>query len=325
MAADRTRDAQRATGTPTTPPRALDRPPPGDLGLIALAAAMVSTSGALIRQATRGRGAPTMAIAMWRNAFAALVMIPVALVTRRDELRKLERRDWLLCMASGLVLAGHFATWVPSISYTKVSSATALVAIQPVWAALIARSRGDNIARRGWLGIVVAVIGAAALSGVDFGVSARAVWGDILAIVGGVLAGAYVTMGGSIRQRVSTTVYTAICYTTAAVILLAVCVAAGQPLTGYDANAWLAIGALTVGAQLLGHTVFNHVLKTTSPTFVSLAILFDVVGSVVLAGIFFNEWPSLAAIPAAGIIVTGIVLVVRAGTQPEVSGVPVME
>lgn len=286
---------------------------------------MVSTSGPLIRQATRGRGAPTMAIAMWRNAFASIVMIPVALLTRRDELRSLTRRDWLLCAASGLILAGHFATWVPSISYTKVASATALVATQPVWAALIARFRGEHIARRGWIGIIVAVIGAAALSGVDFGVSGRAVWGDVLAIIGGVLAGAYVTIGGHIRQRVSTTVYTAICYPAAAIILLTVCVIGRQPLSGYDAKAWLAIGALTVGAQLLGHTVFNHVLKTTSPTFVSLSILFEVVGALILAGIFFHEWPSLAAIPAAAIMVAGIVMVVRAGTQPQVSGVPVME
>ena len=36
-------------------------------------------------------------------------------------------------------VAAHFATWVPSLTYTSVASATALVSTQPVWAALLAR------------------------------------------------------------------------------------------------------------------------------------------------------------------------------------------
>ncbi|MDQ1709476.1 MAG: hypothetical protein QOG49_861 [Frankiaceae bacterium] len=328
MAADRTRDADRAADRvadlPATPPRALDQPPPGDMALIAIAVAMVSTSGPLIRVARRHH-APAMSIAMWRNALACLFIVPYALVTRRAELRALTRRDWLVCAAAGIVLAGHFATWVPSVGYTTVASATALVATQPVWATLIANFRGEDVARRGWIGIGVAVAGAAALSGLDFAVSGRAVWGDVLALVGGMLSGAYVTIGSTARQRVSTTVYTGICYSTAAGTLLAVCVVGRQPLMGYDARAWSAIAALTLAAQLFGHSVFNHVLKTTSATFVSLSILFEVAGSVLLAGIFFDEWPSIAVLPAAAVMISGIVIVVRAGRTPEVSGVPVME
>ncbi|MDQ1726606.1 MAG: hypothetical protein QOK14_651, partial [Frankiaceae bacterium] len=126
-------------------------------------------------------------------------------------------------------------------------------------------------------------------------------------------------------QRVSTTAYTTVCYSTTSVVLTVVCLLGGQQLTGYRTSAWIAIVALTVGPQLLGHSVFNHVLKTTSPTFVSLAILFEVAGAALLAGIFFAEWPSLAAIPAAAVIVAGIVVVVRAGKRPEVSGVAALD
>ena len=54
----------------------------------------------------------------------------------------LERR---LSRISGLLLAAHFATWVPSLSFTSVASSVALVATQPVWAAIIARWRGDVV------------------------------------------------------------------------------------------------------------------------------------------------------------------------------------
>ena len=299
-------------------------PPRADLILIALAVAMLSTSGPLIRYAVSS-GAPSMSVAMWRNSMACLVIVPLALATRREELRAMLRRDVQLCIAAGLILAVHFATWVPSVGYTSVASATALVATQPVWAALIARAGGERVRRAGWVGILVAVLGAAVLSGVDLTISARSAWGDVLAIAGGITAGAYVAIGGSIRQRVSTTAYTAICYSTAALVLLTICVAGRQPLTGYTAPAWWSIVALTVGAQLFGHTVFNHVLKTTSPTFVSMSILLEVAGSALLAGIFFDEWPPVAAIPAAALIVGGIVMVLRAGTKSAVARVPVLD
>jgi drug/metabolite transporter (DMT)-like permease len=310
------------TESGSLPPRALDRPPRTDVGLIAFAVLMLSTSGPLIRWAAGG--APSMAIAMWRNALACAVLVPWALLTRRREFARMSRREWLLCVSSGFVLAAHFATWVPSISFTTVASSTALVALQPVWAALLARVAGDRIPRAGWIGIGIAVAGAVALSGVDFSVSGRAVWGDVLATVGGMLSGAYVAIGGRVRQTVSTTAYTSVCYLTAAATLAVVCVAGHQPMTGFRPSAWVAIGALTLGPQLLGHSVFNHVLKTTSPTFVSLAILFEVAGAAVLAGLFFSEWPSLAAIPAAALIIAGIVIVVRGG-RPEVSGVVALD
>lgn len=266
-----------------------------------------------------------MALAMWRNALGALVLVPLALVRRRAELRALTGTEWRLCALAGLLLAAHFATWVPSLNYTTIASSVALVAVQPVWAALIARGRGDRVPRAAWAGIWLAVVGAALLSGVDWGIGLRFLWGDVLALVGGALAAAYVTAGAQARQTVSTTTYTAICYTVAAAALLAVCAVGRQSVAGYEAGTWWAIVGLTVGAQLLGHSVFNRVLKTTSATVVSISILFEIVGAAVLGGIFFDEWPSLAALPAAALIAAGVVVVVRSGSRPEVAGVPVSE
>ena len=58
--------------------------------------------------------------------------------------------------------------------------------------------------------------------------------------------------------------------------------------------------------------MLNRVLGTTSPTLVSVAILFEIVGAAILAWVFFDEVPPLSALPAGVLIATGIVLVVRA-------------
>ena len=121
----------------------------------------------------------------------------------------------------------------------------------------------------------------------------------------------------------STTSYTLICYATAAAVLLAVCVAAGVDLVGFSGKTWLQLLALTVGAQLLGHSVFNLVLRTTSPTVVSLVLLLEVPGAAVIAAVFLGQTPPLLAVPAAVLLLAGLGIVIRAGSRGTVPAVPV--
>jgi drug/metabolite transporter (DMT)-like permease len=277
----------------------------------------VSTSGPLIAATS---AVPALAIAFWRNAMASAVLAPVVLVRRRAELRGLNGRERRLAVLAGLMLALHFGTWITSISYTSVASATALVATQPVWSALIARARGDAVPRRVWLGIAVSLVGALLLTGADVHLSGKALLGDALALVGAVFAAAYVTVGGEVRRSVTTTTYTALCYSTTAVLLVVACLVGGQRLSGYGGADWLRLLALTAGAQLLGHSLFNVVLRTTSPTVVSLSILFEIPGAAVIAALFVKgqSIPWLAA-PAVALLVAGLAVVISGGRQ----GVPV--
>jgi drug/metabolite transporter (DMT)-like permease len=271
----------------------------------------VSTSAPLIRAAS----APTLAIAFWRNALA-LPVIGGWIVARPGERAGWARRtveERRLSRISGLLLAAHFATWVPSLSFTSVASSVALVATQPVWAAIIARWRGEQVARGTWIGIGLAVAGAVVLTGVDLSISGRALFGDLLALLGGVLAAAYFTVGADVRRTVSTTGYALACYATAAAALLVLCLVGRQSLWGYDAGTWWAIAGLVVGAQLLGHTLVNRVLESVTATMASVAILFEILGATLIARVAFGETPPAGAWPAAVLIAAGVVVVVRSG------------
>src|SRR2546423_624620 len=89
---------------------------------------------------------------------------------------------------------------------------------------------------------------------------AIAFWRDALAVAGGVLGAGYVTAGGRLRQDVSTTAYTSVCYGVATALLLVTCLAAGARLGGYPARTWLKLVAVTAGPQLVGHSLINRVL-----------------------------------------------------------------
>jgi drug/metabolite transporter (DMT)-like permease len=282
------------------------RPGPATVVALVVAVLAVSSSAPLIAFAA----APALAIAFWRNGLAALALTPVTLGPRRGELAGATRRAVLFGLLAGVALAAHFATWMPSVQLGSVATATALVATQPVWQGLIAAGQGRRPSSAGWLGIGLAVAGAAWATGIDVGVSGRAVLADVLALLGAVAAAVYTALGEQARASLSTTTYTWICYGTCAALLLVVCLVGGVRLAGYDAATWAAILALVAGAQLLGHSMFNYALQHTSATTVSVLILLEVPGAAVLAWVWLGQRPHLDTVPGLLLLLAGVVVVI---------------
>ena len=117
---------------------------------------------------------------------------------------------------------------------------------------------------------------------------------------GGAAAAAYMIIGSRARQATSTTTYTFVCYGTCAAVLAVACVVAGQDLGGYPLSQWGLLLLVTATAQLMGHSVFNHLLATTSPMLVSLALLLEVPGAALLAAVILGQVPPLGGGRRAG-------------------------
>lgn len=284
-----------------------------DLWLLGLAVLAISTSGPLIAACA----APALAIAFWRSVLGSAATAGVVALRHRAEVRALTREQLRLMAWAGLFLGAHFATWVPSLRFTTVASSTALVATQPVWAALIARRRGVEIDRMAWIGIAISLGGVLVLTGIDFALTPRALIGDALALAGAILAALYVTAGERVRATTSTPTYTMLCYAVAGLFLLGLVLALRVPLVGFSARDWWLIAAITLGAQLLGHTVVNRVLATTSATVVSLAILLEMPGSTLIAAAWLGQVPSPLIIPAVALLFVGIAVVISTTTSPD--------
>ena len=284
-----------------------------DLVLLGVAVAAVSTSAPLVRAAH----APALAIAFWRTTLAVPVMGLVVATRDRAELRRFDPLSRRRTAVAGLLLAAHFATWVPSLSFTSVASSVTLVCVQPVWVALVARRRGEHMAAAVWRGIAVALVGVVLLAGVDLALTPRALLGDALALAGGMFSALYLVVGADVRRVTTTSIYSTFCYGVAAVVLLAVCLVGGQQVGGHPGATWLVFLALTAGPQLLGHTLVNRLVRTLTPTVISVAILLEIVGSTLLAWVFFDEVPPVSVWPAAALIAAGVVIVVRSSSSGE--------
>ncbi|GAA4051384.1 DMT family transporter [Arthrobacter methylotrophus] len=270
----------------------------------------VASSGPLIAGTLGATSVTALAIAFWRNAIAAVVMASPVLIREPRQFRKITRSEFMWSSVAAVALAFHFACFITALQLTSVAAATALVCLQSAWIAVFQLFRGT---RHRWpvlVGLGIALGGVAAITGFDMGSSPKAFLGDVLALAGGALAGLYTLAGGKARQSMRTGTYTTLCYGICAAIVAILAFAGGQPLVGFDAGGWVGIVAITVCAQLVGHTAFNHLLATMSPLLVSMIILLEIPGAALLAAIFLHEKLPAGTYAGLALILGGLAVVV---------------
>lgn len=275
---------------------------PGRKDLIRLGIGIIGigVSGPLIALSTM----PVVTLIFWRNLGGALAIAPFALKHRKNR----DGMTW--AVLGGFVLAMHFIAFFLAMRLTTVAAGTALVALQPIFAALFLRIRGGHIPSRAWLGMVVSFSGVVLISGVDLNISLRSFAGDIAAIVSAALAAIYVLIGSKAQQSLETSSYTAICYATCAVTALPIMLIGGFQIWYFNGNEWWLVIGLIVFAQLLGHNMFNSALKRVSPAVVSLIIFFEVPVASVLAIWWLDQSPPIGILPGIVLILGGCALVV---------------
>jgi drug/metabolite transporter (DMT)-like permease len=277
---------------------------------MAVGIAAISTSPILVRVAAL----PALALAFWRCFAGAALLAPFAWRAHRWA-GPLPRAEAARLLAAGMFLAVHFALWNASLALTSVAASTTLVSCSPLFVGLGGRLLGEAPGRRAWLGIALAVAGAAAIGLGDATPSgpaggSRALLGDALAFAGSAAMAGYLLLGRAARRRLPVSTYAASVYGVAAAVLLPACLLTGAALGGYRAGSWLALAAVVAGPQLLGHTVFNGLLARVSATVVAVAILAEPVGATALAWLLLHELPAAAFWLGAPLVLAGVWLTV---------------
>jgi drug/metabolite transporter (DMT)-like permease len=210
-----------------------------------------------------------------------------------------------------VALAAHFGTWIASLTYTGVASSVVLVSTNPIWVALASRRLPGRPASRDMAPAIALVMAGGvvvAWGDAGSGLATHALWGDLLALLGAVSMSAYILLGRAVRRKLSTIAYVWPCYGLAGLLLLALCLATGQPLHGYGQHTVLILFLLAVGPQIVGHSAFNWALAHFSPVLVTLAILGEPVGATLLAAAALGERPAPAALIGAAAILAGLYL-----------------
>ena len=267
----------------------------------------IGSSGPLIALSTM----PVPTLIFWRNLGGSLMTLPFALR------HKLDRTGVKWAVLAGVVLAVHFVGFFLSMRMTSVTAGTAIVATQPIFAAFFVKLTGGHIPAKAWLGMLISFSGVLLVTGIDLQLDRRSFMGDLAALISGALAAAYMLIGSRAQQTLATTSYTTICYFVCAMTALPMALLSGYPIFGFVAKEWWVLIGLILGAQILGHTMFNITLKRVSPAVVSMIVFFEVPVAAILAMAFnIGKQPTLMIIPGVILILGGCILVVLR-TRPE--------
>ena len=283
------------------------------LSAVALGVLAVSAAAIFIRLA----GAPALAIAFWRCALGVALLLPPAIVRRE---RFPRGKTLYVGLASGVALGAHFGFWISSLDYTSVAASVVLVSTQPVFVAILAYLLfGERTSPLSFAGILVALAGTAVIAS-DGSVGSAAVLGNVLALLGAITVAVYVLIGRSSRTGgVGVLPYSIVVYSAAALTLLGPALLLDAKLWGYSGETWFWLAAITLGPQIMGHTVFNWALRYVEASMVSATILAEPVVSALLAWVILSERPGLPTILGGAVVLAGLYLLLRGHSDKLVS------
>ncbi|MBX3081644.1 MAG: DMT family transporter [Anaerolineae bacterium] len=271
-----------------------------------LAIGLLATSSASIFiRFAQEEGAPSLVISAWRLVVATLILTPIVLARHRQELRTLNRNQIGLAMLAGLLLTVHFASWITSLEYTSVLISVTLVTTNPLFVAVLSPLLlGEKITQKTIGAVVLALIGGVIITAAGGAGSApkqdSPLLGAVLSLIGSVAVALYFIIGRRLRATMSVIPYIWLTYGAGAIALVILVILAGQLPVVFDgslsARAYLFMTLTALLPQLIGHSAYNYALGYLSAAFVSLSVLFEPIGSTILAVFAFEEQPTLIQI-----------------------------
>lgn len=300
-----------------------------DLTPVVLLVGILAVSAASIFVRFAQGGADSLVIAAGRLAIATLALAPVALARHRGALQGLSRRDLLLSLAAGALLAVHFASWIASLAMTTVLQSVVLVTTTPLWVALLAPLvLREKLTRGVVVGLLLAVAGGVLMATGGDGPAGSpaagrdAFRGGALALLGAWAMAGYLLVGRGLRAHLALVPYVFVVYGAAAAGLLLAVALTGRPVAGIGPGTWGWIALLALVPQLVGHTTFNWALRHLRATPVAVVLFGEPVGATLLAFLLLGERPGAVRIAGALVILAGVFLAARAGTREGGPGGP---
>ncbi len=289
-----------------------DHPPALYISVLAVALVSVGHAAIFVRIAD----ADPIVIAAFRLAIATVVLAPVTLIFAYSDLRALTGRQLRLIAGAAVFLALHFAAWIASLDFTSIANSVVLVTLNPVWLALygllILRVQPG---RRTWLSIALAVVGSVIIAASSAAGGSTSLIGDLLALAGGIFIAGFLLLAQKARQTVALLPFVTLVYGAAALLLWIAVIAFGLPVAGLSTTTYGALIALALVSQVIGHTGINWAVRAISPTLLAVTILGEPVLAALFGWVYFGEgigWPTALG---GGLILAGIWLGARAGSQ----------
>jgi drug/metabolite transporter (DMT)-like permease len=258
--------------------------------------------------------APPLVIASYRMAMATVLLLAVGRGHVLGDVRKLDRRDRWLLVASGVSLALHFGLWTASLKETSVASSVLFVTLHPAIVAALAWALfGERLAASRVAGLLLSLAGSVVIAAGDLRLGGTALWGDLLAVGGAAVFTAYLLIGRTVRQRLHVASYSTAVYAVCTVVLALLSLATREGLAPGRPQDVALYAALAVVCTLGGHSVYNWTLRYLRAAVVAVSFLGEPVIAALLAWLLLGQRVPGLTLLGGAVVLAGVYLTARPG------------
>ncbi len=274
----------------------------------------VSFAAVIIKTCT----AQPLIISFYRLLFTTLLLLPIILFSSkiRKQITLINAKEYLIMTLIGIILALHFSFWITSLRYTSVASSVILVTAHPVLVAPLSYLLlKEKLSKINILGIIISLSGVFVLVYGNYSgtFTQTSLFGNILALLGGIAAGFYILGGRFMRRTVSVVIYAVIVYAIATIVLLSFITITQIGLFEVSQIDFMLIFLMAIISGVGGHTLYNWSLAHVRASLASVALLGEPIVAAVLAFLipWIQEIPTGWTLVGGGIVLTGVYLTAR--------------
>jgi drug/metabolite transporter (DMT)-like permease len=305
-------------------------------GLLVAALTGVSSAGAILQHLD---SVPPLLRASWRLQATSVILAPLAIWqwrTMDHDLRKrvftpqAQKVIWL----SGLALALHFGTWVPSLDKTSLTHSLLFVTAHPlvivVGMVFLAKIMTNQRSPTSFevIGAVLGVLGAAITlldQGDVQGSHTVTAFGDFLAFLGAIFVVGYIVCGKILRSWMPIFIYAFPVTLISSILLIPASFILESSASQFSPFGWIEMQylpwflLLAMIGGLLGHTGLNTCLRYMSPLTVSTAVTLEPLLGSLIGWLFFDTGvPGFWTWIGGPILITGILFVIFGTPESDV-------
>jgi drug/metabolite transporter (DMT)-like permease len=250
-------------------------------------------------------------LAAYRLLLAAAVLLPLFLRDRRRHAHAYTGAHLRASVLPGLLLAGHFVSWIIGARQTVAANASLIVNLVPIvmpfYLAVLAR---EHVTRREIVGTAVALVGLALLAGSDYTLSRDHFRGDVICFISMLLFASYLALARRNRHVPSVWLYLVPLYAIAGLACAVASLVLRRPLAiGTSRNAAFVVG-LALVPTILGHSTLNYAMKHLRGQVVGIVNLGQFVFAGTMGYLLLQEIPTPFFYPASALLVAGAWVVV---------------
>jgi drug/metabolite transporter (DMT)-like permease len=213
---------------------------------------------------------------------------------------------------AGLFFACDLGLWNTALLFTNAANATLLGNTSTLWVSIGATLFfGIRLRRRFWIGMALALAGAAIIVGRDAIIHPNLGWGDLLSVGSSLFYAGYILNTQRVRQRMDTLSFMWLSSASAAVLLLAYCLATGLLLSGFSMDTYLSLAALGIISHVIGWMAINYALGHLPAPITAVSLLSQPVVTAVASVFLLAEAISIYQVAGGALVLLGIYIVNR--------------